>query len=210
MDFLDEAGILIRVVDEGMEVIAGLTTHEEGIGQDLIGAGIGGFGERRDSPVFLLVRAAGVVTIAGVGLAKILRAGVIGVIKGVVSIEGVIEHGGISVIADGTRGGRVISGVDSTFVTTSVSSRLEAHEALEEGGIVEAIVGGDAGRVVIDIVEIHDAAVEVVLAGDGARVAIGGIVRIGQEHLGVSVIAGGGGIYDGLVTIDAERQEVLD
>ena len=62
---------------------------------------------------------------------------------------------------------------------------VEAHEALEEGGIVEAIVGGDAGRVVIEIVEILDAAVEVVLAGDGARVAIGGIVRIGQEHLGV-------------------------
>ena len=55
VDLLDKAGVLIGLVGEFEVVVADLAAHEEGIGEDLVGAGIGGFGIRRDAPVLLLV-----------------------------------------------------------------------------------------------------------------------------------------------------------
>ena len=103
--------------------------------------------------------------------------GTVGVIVSVVSIEGVIEHGAIRIAADSARGEWVTGGADKSVVRAAIAI-VDAHEALEEAGaaIAEAVVvavgiGGIGGGVF----EVEDAAVEVMGAGDGALVAIGGV-----------------------------------
>ena len=172
----------------------------------MVGAGVGGFGVRRDRPEGLLESIGGVRAIgSGCAVGEAFGAGAEAVIKAISSIEGVIEHGGVGAAADVRLYAEIVIGVCVVICYVVI----DAHEAGEEVGIVGAVPGGAADGVGFAIGEVEDAAVEVVLAGLGAGV-VASIGGVGEQHLRVWVIAGGAGIYGGLVAIDAVRQEVLD
>ena len=171
----------------------------------MIGAGVGGFGVRRDRPEGLLESIGGVRAIGGgCAIGEAFGAGAEGVIKTISSIEGVIEHGGVGAAADVRLCAEIVVGVCVVICYVVI----DAHEAGEEVGIVGAVVVAAGGDVGFAIGEVEDAAVEVVLAGLGAGV-VASVGGVGEEHLGIRVIAGGAGV-DGVIAIDAVREEVLD
>ena len=192
------AAVLVGLDDE-MEVmvVGGLVAKEEGIGEDLVGAGIGGFGEGGEAEEGLLEVltrvgvVAGVADIVGIHIAGGVKAEVvIGKIEAVVAAEGVIDDGGVVAFVDYVA--RVGSSVKQV-IRRVFAGIGEIEEVGEE--VVVGVFGGFDGGVGCGV-EAEEVAMEVMVANNGTLV-VGAVVRVGEEHLGEGIGASGAGGGDG-------------
>ena len=200
------AAVLVGLDDELEVIVVGsLSAKEEGIGEDLVGAGIGGFGEGGEAEEGLLEVGAwvgvvaGVADIVGIHIAGGAKAEVgMGIVEAVIAAEGVIDDGGVVAFVDYMAG---VASVEISIGAVYISAG-EVEEIAEEVVIGFGGCGGGVGCGV----EAEEVAMEVVVANNGTLV-VGAVVRVGEEHLGEIVIAsatGGRAGADAAIGADGE------